>query len=51
MHNLASPQEESPSNFRVIDLDIDIGADAVDYKYDASSSYPEQPLDLHVTAQ
>ena len=28
-----APNEDTPSRSRVVDLDIDIGADAVDYKY------------------
>ena len=36
---------------RTIDLDIDIGADAVDYKYASSSLFHITQLTYHSTAQ
>ena len=31
--NLGVPSQDAPKKTRVIDLDVDIGADAVDYKF------------------
>jgi hypothetical protein len=36
---LAVPSEEAKTSSRIIDLDIDIGADAVDYKYALSEFF------------
>lgn len=36
---LAVPADKEKSSKRIIDLDVDIGADAVDYKYDLRISY------------
>ena len=33
MHRVDVPSEQAKTKSRIVDLDVDIGADAVDYKY------------------